>query len=70
MNRLENAILFALYSSCQTDSREMDLECRKQLQTLLSGLSDDSLKEIPRSSFDVEYVAKGEEGVIIEIMKL
>lgn len=70
MVRLENAIVLALYSKCQTTGNEMDLECRKQLQTLLSGLSDDSIREIMQHYWCVEYVPKGQEGVRIEIEEL
>lgn len=70
MQALESAILSALYSAYQTGKRETDLECRKQLQTALCGLRDDSLKEIPEFSFGVEYVEKGSEGVTIVITEL
>lgn len=67
VNQLENAIVLSLYSLCQTKESVMDLECRKQLSILLSGLSDDSIREIPSHSWEVEYVEKGNEGVRIEI---
>lgn len=67
MERLENAIVFALYSSSPTGGGATDGEWLKQLRTLLSGLSDDSLKEMPHGEYDYEIVPKGEEGVRIEI---
>lgn len=70
MDRLEKAIEFALYSWSATGARETDLECRKQLRTVLSGLSDDSLKEIPAFSFGVRCVEAGQEGVEITIEPL
>lgn len=70
MDRLEKAIEFALYSSCRTEKDETDSDYLKRLRTVLSGLCDDSLKEIPEFSFGVEYVAKGREGVRIEIEEI
>ncbi len=57
MERLENAILSALYSESQIDGNETHSECWKRLRTLLCGLSDDSIREIPAGSWDVERVA-------------
>ncbi len=70
MQLLEEAIAFALYSEFQAASAAMDSEWQKQLQTLSSGLSDDSLNQIPEFSFAVEYVQPGMEGVRIEIEEL
>lgn len=70
MNQLESAIVSALYSSCQMPGGETDLECLRQLRTVLSGLLDDSLKEIPEFSFGVRYVEPGAEGVEITIESL
>lgn len=70
MQRLENAILSALYSESQTIGGATDLECLRQLRTALSGLSDDSLREIPEFSFGIQYVAKGNEGVLITISEI
>lgn len=70
MQRLENAILFELYSASQTGASGIVSECLKPLQTLLSGLCDDSIKEIPSGSWDVEYVPKGEEGLDILIEQI
>lgn len=70
MLQLENRIVSALNSLCQTPSNETDLECQKRLRTALSGLSDDSLTEIPEFSFGVRYVEPGLEGVEITIEKL
>ena len=70
MQVLENGILSALYSSCQTTDAETALACRKQLRIALSGLSDDSLAEIPEFSFGLERVPKEREGVKIEIILL
>lgn len=70
MQALENAILYALYSGCQTIENATGLECRRQLQTALSGLSDDSLKEVPEFSFGVEKVNPGSEGVLIIISEV
>lgn len=67
MKAIEDAIVCALFSLCQTTESETRMECRKRLQTLLSGLLDDSIREIPKGEFDVEYVDKGKEGVAIEI---
>jgi hypothetical protein len=67
MRELEAAIESALYSWSQTGVPETDLECRKQLRIALSGLQDDSLKEIPEFSFGVRYVEAGQEGVEITI---
>ncbi len=70
MNDLENGILSALCSESQMTASETPLECLRRLQTLLSGLLDDSIREIPTGSWGVEYVPKGQEGVIIEITPL
>jgi hypothetical protein len=70
MDRLEKAIVFALYSCCPTASGVTDSACLKQLRTALSGLSDDSLKEIPEFSFGWRTVPKGEEGVEIIIDRI
>lgn len=67
MAQLEDGILSALYLWCQTRESGTDLAWQKHARMLLSGLSDDSLREIPQSSFGVEYVPKGSEGVIITI---
>lgn len=64
---LENAILSALYSEYRIKENETHLECLKRLRTALSGLCDDSIREIPSGSWDVEYVEKGNEGVLIGI---
>ena len=70
MNLLELAIESALYSWCQTNGVGTDSECLRQLRIVLSGLSDDSLREIPEFSFGVRRVPKGQEGVEITIEKL
>lgn len=70
MTLLENRILFALYSACQTKEGATDSECLKQLRTALCGLSDDSLKEIPEFSFGYKYVENQLAGVEITITKL
>lgn len=70
MNLLEGRIVSALYSECRTSGGEMDLECQRQLQTVLSGLLDDSLKEIPEFSFGVHRIEKGFEGVDIFITEI
>lgn len=67
MQHLENAILSALYSESQIVGNETHSECWKRLRTLLSGLSDDSIREIPDGSWSTKYVPKGEEGADIEI---
>jgi hypothetical protein len=67
MALLQGRIESVLYSLYQTGERETDLACRKQLRTALSGLSDDSLVEMPEFSFGVRYVEKGFEGVEITI---
>jgi hypothetical protein len=70
MKKLEDDILFSLYSLCQTEERETDLELVRQLQTRLSKLLDDSLKEVPKFMFDTHYVSKGQEGVNIIIERI
>lgn len=70
MLQLENRIVSTLFSLCQTPLGETDLECLKQLRTALSGLSDDSLTEIPDFSFGARYVEPGLEGVEITIERL
>lgn len=70
MDQLENAIVSALYSLSQTGGAGMPSECSKLLRTVLSGLSDDSLKEIPCGEWDVRYVPKGSEGLELTITKL
>jgi len=70
MDRIENLILSELYSCIQMKGQEMPSECLKQLQTVLSGLCNDSIKEIPRGSWDSIKVSKGWEGAIIEIEEL
>jgi hypothetical protein len=67
---LENSILCGLYSSSQTNGSETPSECWKRLRTLLSGLCDDSIREIPCGSWGVEYVSKGSEGVRITIERI
>lgn len=70
MQALEDSIGFALYSECHRDSDATGSACLRQLQTALSGLSDDSLNQISEFSFGVEYVKPGMEGVRIEIEQL
>lgn len=70
MKVLEGAIVSALYSSSPTTGGATGSAWLKQLRTALSGLCDDSLREIPESSFGVEYVETGSEGVKIEIEEL
>lgn len=70
MQHLEDAILSALYSASQIVGKETHSECWKRLRTVLSGLSDDSIREIPCGSWDVEYVSKGSEGISIHITEL
>lgn len=70
MLALERAIEFALYFACQTGESGTDSECLKQLRTHLSLLCDDSVREIPSHRWDVEWVAKGEEGADILIERL
>jgi len=67
MQLLEDVILSKLYSLCPTTESETHSECLKQLRTALSGLSDDSIREIPVGSWSVDRVPKGEEGVRITI---
>ena len=64
---LENAILSELYSESQIIGNETHSECWKRLRTVLSGLCDDSIREIPCGSWDVEYVSKHREGIEIVI---
>lgn len=70
MERLENAMLCGLYSESQIKGNETPSECWKRLRTALSGLCDDSVREIPECSFATEFVEYGEEGVQIEIFEL
>lgn len=70
MLHLENAMLSALYSDSQIIGNETHSECWKRLRTVLSGLSDDSVREIPSGSWDSFVVGKGFEGVKIEIMEI
>lgn len=67
---LESGILSALYSYNPTGDAKTATACQSQLRTLLSGLLDDSLNQIPEGTFGVEYVEKGMEGVRIEIEEL
>lgn len=70
MDRLEDAIASSLHFGCPTGDAATDLALRRRRQTLLSGLCDDSLNQIPEFAFAVEYVPKGEEGVVIEIEEI
>jgi hypothetical protein len=70
MLQLENRIVSALYSLSEMPPSATALEWPKQLRTALSGLSDDSLTEIPEFSFGVRFVEPGCEGVEITIEKL
>lgn len=70
MTRLENAIESELYSLSRTEGNGTPSECLRQLRIALSGLCDDSIKEIPCGEWSVEHVAKGDEGLIIEITVL
>jgi hypothetical protein len=70
MKYLEYAIESALYSLCQTTESGMRSECLKQLRTRLSGLLDDSIREIPSGAWATVKVPKGEEGldIIIDVL--
>lgn len=68
MQELEDGIVSGLYSSCQTGSAGTDSAWLKRLRTALSGLSDDSLTQIPESSFAVQYADQA--GVMIEIVEI
>ena len=70
MALLEDAILSALYSACPTTESATALEWLKRLRTQLSGLSDDSIQVIPRSSWDTEQVETGQEGIDITITRI
>lgn len=70
MAQLENRIVSALYSSSQMQKSGTDSECQKQLRTVLCGLYDDSIKQIPEFSFAVRYVEPGLEGVEIIIEEI
>lgn len=69
MKQLEEAILSELYSLSVIIGGETPSACLKPLQTLLSGLCDDSIKEIPSGSWGVRRVPKGQEGVEISIFR-
>lgn len=62
MERATEAIVLKLFSSCQTGDAATQRECLSQLRTFLCGLSDDSVKQLPMGSWEVEYVEKGDEG--------
>lgn len=66
-DRLEAHILLSFYFASPTGEHETDLDSLRALRTLLSGLCDDSLKQIPEFSFAVEYVKPEDAGVQITI---
>lgn len=70
MDQLENAIVSALYSLSQTGGAVTPSECSKQLRTVLSGLCDDSLKQIPAGAWGTEYVNREDEGLVIIIEQI
>lgn len=70
MDRMENAIVFALYSESQIREGETHSECLKRLRTYLCGLYDDSIHQIPQGEWDVVFVPKGEEGFEITIEQI
>lgn len=74
MQSLEDSIVSSLYSASATTIGATGLDSASQSRTalceLLSGLTDDSLKQIPEFSFGVEYVPEGSEGVQITITRL
>lgn len=70
MARAENSILSQLYSMCLTTGGVIQLECLRQLQTYLSGLLDDSVRELPIGNWRTKQVPKGQEGAIITIERL
>jgi hypothetical protein len=70
MDRMESAIVSQLYSISHPTESATPLECLKQLRTFLSGLSDDSIREIPCGSWDVQRCKKGEEGATIIIEEI
>lgn len=70
MAQIENAMLSALFSECQIIANETHSECWKRLRIALSGLSDDSILEIPEGSWAIERCEKGSEGIRIEITTL
>jgi hypothetical protein len=70
MQVLEDAILSALYSTGATTGGGTHSECWRQLRIALSGLCDDSLKEVPEGSWDTEPASKLEEGITIIIEEL
>lgn len=70
MQELEDGILLALYSFCQTSDAGTHTACLKRLRTALLGLSDDSVREIPEGWHKTRKVSKGNEGVEIVITQL
>lgn len=70
MQELEDAIAFALFSACQTGANETHLGCSKRLRTALSGLFDDSVREIPCGSWDTFLVDPEFEGIEITIEEI
>lgn len=70
MMQLENRIVSNLYSWFQTQKSGTETEWLLQLRTFLSGLSDDSIKQICSGTWEARYVEPGCEGVEIEIERL
>lgn len=68
MEEIIESFVSQLYSKSRTIAAEMGTEC-KPLSLIASSMpADDCLSVIPKGSFEVEYVAPGEEGaeIIIE----
>lgn len=70
MQALEDAMLFELCSASRITANGTLLACWKPLPIVLSGLSDDSTREIPQGSWDTIQVPPGEEGVDILISEI
>lgn len=70
MQAIEDAILSELCSASRTIVSGTLLACWKPLPIALSGLCDDSTREIPQGSWDTVQVEPGEEGADIFIFEL
>jgi len=70
MDRATESIVLQLFSKCQTGDAATQLECWKRLRTFLSGLSDDSVKQLPEGAWKVEFVEAVDAGADILIERL
>lgn len=70
MQSAEELIGLQLLFYYQTIGAETRQECLKRLQTFLSDLVDDSVRELPEGGWKVEYVEPGKEGCEILIERI